>query len=166
MDLCSGPWGAPLAQVVGFLSYLKPLWIPENVFSNPKLEVDFPLMNSHNVHKHSRNLSPQCHSLYKSHLPASAEPFLGCFSASSIGRDIIWCISDHILKHSPVSSGNKTRNDNEGTISHSTLKGFFSHRCTNTVSQKGWRIPKIFRLPSVILKGLCTFYQECSKQQN
>lgn len=79
----------------------------------------------------TRNLRPQCHGLYKSHLPALAEPFLGCFSASSIGRDTIWCIFDHILKHSPVSSGNKTRNDNEGTISHSTSKGFFSRSVTD-----------------------------------
>lgn len=76
-----------------------------------------------NSHKHSRNLSPQCHSLYKSHLSASAEPSLCCFWASTIGSDIIWYIFDHSLKHSPVSSGNRRRNDSGSTISHCTSKG-------------------------------------------
>lgn len=123
--------GCPFGQVVGFVSFLKPSWTSENAFSNPKLGVDFPLMGSHTVHKHSRNLSQQYHSLYKSHPPALAEPFLCCFWASAIGRDIIWYIFGHILKHSSVSSGNKRRNDNEGTISRSTSKGFFSLSVTD-----------------------------------
>lgn len=123
--------GCPFGQVVAFVYFLKPLWTSENIFSNPKLGVDFPLMSSHTVHKHSRNFSPQCHSLYKSHLPALAEPFLCCFWASAIGSDIIWYIFDHILKHSPFSSENKRRNDNEGIISHSTSKGFFSLSVTD-----------------------------------
>lgn len=64
--------------------------------------------------------------------PASiSTTFLGWFWASTIGRDIIWYIFYHILKHSLGSSGNKRGNDSEGTISHSTSKGFFSLTVTD-----------------------------------
>lgn len=120
-----------MAQVVGFVSFLKPFWVWENVFSNPKLGIDFPLMNSHTVHKHSRNLSPQCHSLYKSHLASISRTFPVLLLSPTIGCDIICYIFDHIFKHQPVSSGNKRRNYNKCTISHSTSKGFFSLSVTD-----------------------------------
>lgn len=57
-------------KMVGFGFSLKPLWISENVFSNPQLGVDFPfiyLRTKYCMYKLIRNLSPQCYSLYKYH---------------------------------------------------------------------------------------------------
>lgn len=93
-------------KMVGFGSSLKHLWISENVCSNLQLGVEFPLIYSctkYCMHKHVRNLSPQCYSLYKYHLPAITETFLCCFWAFTVGNDIICYIFEPILRHRPVS---------------------------------------------------------------
>lgn len=65
------------------------------------------ILTKYCMHKHIRNLSPQCYSLYKYQLPALTETFPCCFRAFTVGSDIICYIFYSILKHRPVSSGDK-----------------------------------------------------------